>query len=75
MEVLLHQFRHLLQVGQQAPAPGQTRQGVSAEPIGKNPQQPPTRQLAGQAIEAAGQGAPAGRIGGGDPLGTPALQG
>ena len=60
METLLHQLGHLLQVRQQPPAPGQARQGVSAEPIGKHPQQAPTRQLAGQAIELARQGAPGG---------------
>ena len=31
--------------------------------------------MAGKAIQPAGQGAPAGRIGGRDPLGAPALEG
>ena len=48
MHSLLHQFRRLLQVGQQAPPQGQPCQALGAQQLAQAGQQPIARQAAGQ---------------------------
>ena len=75
MHLLLHQLGALLQIGEQPAALRQAPQPLASQQLGEHPQQAPRPQPFRQPGQAAGQGIPVGRAGGGEAPGTPAQQG